>query len=244
MKTKLLKTTVESRLGKKLSTRDTLIGSSPRALKRKGSRYDRARPEPPSGRHVHDGSDLSVDAVIRATGFEFDHSWIQPAVKNENGAIHIGEESRPSRASISSGCPGSTPADRRCSAGSRTTLNTSPSRSQASADRPSSRRRNWPNPGRCRGAGVKSSEGAPRSAGKIEGRLAELGLSYPRLRHRGELRAVREDGHSPVCHRPALAVERRTPLHRETRPRVRRRSRTTRSEALRTECHRPAPRCA
>ena len=34
-----------------------------------------------------DGSDLSVDAVIWATGFEFDHSWIEPAVKNENGVI-------------------------------------------------------------------------------------------------------------------------------------------------------------
>jgi putative flavoprotein involved in K+ transport len=28
-----------------------------------------------------------VDVVIWATGFELDHSWIEPAVKNENGAI-------------------------------------------------------------------------------------------------------------------------------------------------------------
>ena len=34
-----------------------------------------------------DGSELAVDAVIWATGFEFDHSWIEPAVKDEKGAI-------------------------------------------------------------------------------------------------------------------------------------------------------------
>jgi len=86
--TRLLKTTVESRLGKKLSTRDTLIGSSPRALKRDGVEM-RTRATGASERIVTfaDGSELSVDAVIWATGFEFDHSWIEPAVKTENGAI-------------------------------------------------------------------------------------------------------------------------------------------------------------
>jgi putative flavoprotein involved in K+ transport len=88
VKTKLLMTTVESRLGKKLSTRDTLIGSSPRALKKAGVEM-RPRATGASERIVTfaDGSDLSVDAVIWATGFELDHSWIEPAVKNENGAI-------------------------------------------------------------------------------------------------------------------------------------------------------------
>ena len=98
--TKLLKTTVESRLGKKLSTRDTLIGSSPRALKREGVEM-RPRATGASQRLVTfaDGSDLSVDAVIWATGFEFDHSWIEPTVKNEATArSNIGEESPPSRA--------------------------------------------------------------------------------------------------------------------------------------------------
>ena len=78
-----------------------------------------------------DGSELAVDAVIWATGFEFDHSWIEPAVKDEKGAIQHRRGVTPSRASIFSDCPGSTHADRLCSAGSRTTLNTSPSRSQA-----------------------------------------------------------------------------------------------------------------
>jgi putative flavoprotein involved in K+ transport len=86
--TRLFKTTVESRLGKKLSTRDTLLGSSPRALRREGVEM-KPRATGASERIVTfaDGSDLPVDAVIWATGFEFDHSWIEPAVKNENGAI-------------------------------------------------------------------------------------------------------------------------------------------------------------
>ena len=81
-------TTVDSRLGKKLSTRDTLIGSSPRALRREGVEL-RPRAAGASERMVTftDGSDLSVDAVIWATGFELDHSWIEPAVTNEKGAI-------------------------------------------------------------------------------------------------------------------------------------------------------------
>ncbi len=88
VKTKLLKTTVESRLGKKLSTRDTLIGSSPRALKHEGVEM-RPRATGASERTIRftDGSDLSVDAVIWATGFEFDQSWIELAVKNENGVV-------------------------------------------------------------------------------------------------------------------------------------------------------------
>ena len=88
LKTRVLQATVESRLGKKLRTRETLIGSSPRALKREGVEM-RPRATGASDRIVSftDGSELAVDAVIWATGFEFDHSWIEPAVKDEKGAI-------------------------------------------------------------------------------------------------------------------------------------------------------------
>ncbi len=86
--TKLLKTTVDSRLGQKLSRRDTLIGSSPRALKRAGVKI-KPRVSDASGRTVSfaDGSDLSVDGVIWATGFGLDHSWIQPPVATADGAV-------------------------------------------------------------------------------------------------------------------------------------------------------------
>ena len=88
LKMRVHQATVESRLGKKLRTRGTLIGSSPRALKRDGVEM-RPRATAASDRIVTftDGSQLGVDAVIWATGFELDHSWIEPAVKDEKGAI-------------------------------------------------------------------------------------------------------------------------------------------------------------
>ena len=88
LKTRLLQATVDSRIGRKLRTRETLIGSSPRALKREGVEM-RPRATGASRRVVtfSGGSELAVDAVIWATGFEFDHAWIEPAVKDEKGAI-------------------------------------------------------------------------------------------------------------------------------------------------------------
>ena len=88
LKTRLLQATVDSRIGRKLRTRETLIGSSPRALKREGVEM-RPRATGASDRVVtfSDGSELAVDAVIWATGFEFDHSWIERAAKDEKGAI-------------------------------------------------------------------------------------------------------------------------------------------------------------
>jgi putative flavoprotein involved in K+ transport len=85
--TRLFKTTVGSRLGQKLSRRDTLIGSSPRALKRRGVEV-KPRVTGASERKVSfaDGSELTVDAVIWATGFGLDHSWINLPIADEAGA--------------------------------------------------------------------------------------------------------------------------------------------------------------
>jgi putative flavoprotein involved in K+ transport len=86
--TRLFKTTIHSRLGQKLSRRDTLIGSSPRALRRNGVEM-KPRATGASERTVSfaDGSNLSVDAVIWATGFGLDHSWIkQPQIADHDGA--------------------------------------------------------------------------------------------------------------------------------------------------------------
>lgn len=86
--TRLLKTTVDSRLGQKLSRRDTLIGSRPRTLRGAGVQI-KPRMSDASGRTVSfaDGSDLSVDAVIWATGFGLDHSWIQLPVATAAGLV-------------------------------------------------------------------------------------------------------------------------------------------------------------
>jgi putative flavoprotein involved in K+ transport len=84
--TRLFSTTIDSRLGKKLSKRDTLIGSSPRALKRLGVEL-RPRLTGAAGRTVTfaDGSELAVDAVIWATGFGVDHSWIKLPIADPAG---------------------------------------------------------------------------------------------------------------------------------------------------------------
>jgi putative flavoprotein involved in K+ transport len=84
--TRLFKTTIHSRLGQKLSRRDTLIGSSPRALRRNGVEM-KPRVTGASMRTVSfaDGSDLSVDAVIWATGFGLDHSWIKLPIADHDG---------------------------------------------------------------------------------------------------------------------------------------------------------------
>lgn len=82
----VLRKTVDSRLGRRLRERDTLIGSSPRELERHGVGL-KPRAVAASGRTVSfaDGSDLDVDAVIWATGYRSDYSWIDLPVFDEDG---------------------------------------------------------------------------------------------------------------------------------------------------------------
>jgi putative flavoprotein involved in K+ transport len=88
-KTRLLSKTVESRLGSKLQYRDTLIGSSPRELTRRYGVEMKARATGATGRRVHfeDGSELEVDAVIWATGYRPDFSWIDLPILGSNGRL-------------------------------------------------------------------------------------------------------------------------------------------------------------
>jgi putative flavoprotein involved in K+ transport len=78
-KSRLLDTTVESRLGRRLQHRETLIGSSPRELRRRYGVELKPRVVDASGRMVRfaDRSELEVDAVIWATGYRPDYSWIE-----------------------------------------------------------------------------------------------------------------------------------------------------------------------
>ena len=87
-KTHLLFTTVESRLGSKLQYRDTLIGSSPRELTRSGVEL-KPRATAASGRTVSfdDGGELEVDAVIWATGYRPDYSWIDAPVLDADARL-------------------------------------------------------------------------------------------------------------------------------------------------------------
>ena len=88
----LLQKTVESRLGKRMRDRDTLIGSSPRAAKRSGVEL-RPRAVSVAGRAVSfaDGSALEVDAVIWATGYRNDHSWIDDGreIQHKRGVTEV-----------------------------------------------------------------------------------------------------------------------------------------------------------
>jgi putative flavoprotein involved in K+ transport len=79
---------VESRLGRRLRERDTLIGSSPRKAKRIGIVL-KPRAVDASGRSVRfaDGTATDANAIIWATGYESDHSWIRPAVTDERGHV-------------------------------------------------------------------------------------------------------------------------------------------------------------
>jgi putative flavoprotein involved in K+ transport len=88
-KTGVLKKTVDSRLGRKLRDRDTLIGSSPRELQRRYRVELKPRVVDASGRtpRFEDGSELEVDAVIWATGYRPDYSWIDGPVFDEHGRL-------------------------------------------------------------------------------------------------------------------------------------------------------------
>jgi putative flavoprotein involved in K+ transport len=85
----LLAKTVDSRLGRRAQGRDTLVGSSPRELVRRFGVAIKPRAVGASGRTVRfaDGSALDVDAVIWATGYRPDHSWIDLAVTDDSGRL-------------------------------------------------------------------------------------------------------------------------------------------------------------
>jgi putative flavoprotein involved in K+ transport len=84
-----LKTTVESRLGRKLRHRETLIGSSPRELRRRFGVELKPRVVDADGRVVRfeGGSELEVDAVIWATGYRPDYSWIDLPIFGGEGRL-------------------------------------------------------------------------------------------------------------------------------------------------------------
>jgi putative flavoprotein involved in K+ transport len=86
-KTGLLDKTVESRIGRRLRDRDTLIGSSPRRLTRRYRVELKPRVAGATDRTISfaDGSKVDVDGVIWATGYRADHSWIDLPVFDSAG---------------------------------------------------------------------------------------------------------------------------------------------------------------
>src|SRR4051794_24704992 len=87
--TGLMGKTIESRIGRRMQHRETLIGSSPRAARRRHGIELRGRTDDVSGSEVrfNDGGRLSPGAVIWATGFELDHSFVQLRVFDADGRL-------------------------------------------------------------------------------------------------------------------------------------------------------------
>jgi putative flavoprotein involved in K+ transport len=69
---------VESRLGRRLATRDQIVGLGPRQLSRRHGITLRGRVDAVSGSSIRfaDGSQAEYDAVVWATGFSGDDSWV------------------------------------------------------------------------------------------------------------------------------------------------------------------------
>ncbi len=87
-KTRLINKSVDTRIGQRARARDTLIGSSARRLRQHGIVL-KPRVVAARGRTVEfaDGTELEVDAVIWATGYRSDYSWIHPAVIGDDGKV-------------------------------------------------------------------------------------------------------------------------------------------------------------
>ena len=84
-----MKVSTDSRLGRKLAKRDVLIGSSARRLRRAGATL-RTRLASAAGQRAvfDDGSEQDVDAIVWATGYRSDFSWIDvPGARDERGGI-------------------------------------------------------------------------------------------------------------------------------------------------------------
>jgi putative flavoprotein involved in K+ transport len=85
--TGLIRKSFETRIGQKLSGRETLIGSSPRGLRRRYGVTLHGRATAATGSTVsfEDGTSLDPVTVIWATGFRPAYSWIELPVIGEDG---------------------------------------------------------------------------------------------------------------------------------------------------------------
>jgi FtsP/CotA-like multicopper oxidase with cupredoxin domain/cation diffusion facilitator CzcD-associated flavoprotein CzcO len=87
--TGLIRKTTESRIGRRLAGRDTLIGSRPRTIRRRHGVRLHGRAVDAHGRTVSfsGGDQLNPSAVIWATGYTVDHSWIHVPVFDDEGRV-------------------------------------------------------------------------------------------------------------------------------------------------------------
>jgi putative flavoprotein involved in K+ transport len=90
-KTGAMRKSTDTRMGRRLAGRDTLIGSNPRTLRQRHGVRLHPRAVEASGSTIRfsDGSGLDVGSVIWATGFRNDHSWIDaPIFDDRRRVVH------------------------------------------------------------------------------------------------------------------------------------------------------------
>jgi len=87
--TGLIRKSRETRIGRRLEGRETLIGSKPRTLRRRHGVELHPRAVDASGSMVtfEDGTGVDVQGVLWATGFRPDYSWIDAEVFDEKGRV-------------------------------------------------------------------------------------------------------------------------------------------------------------
>jgi putative flavoprotein involved in K+ transport len=87
--TGLMGKTTTSRIGRRMQQRETLIGSSPRAARRRHGIRLRGRTVDGSGSEVRfgDATRLAPSAIVWATGFTLDHSLVHVSVFDEHGRV-------------------------------------------------------------------------------------------------------------------------------------------------------------
>lgn len=86
--TGLIRKTKDTRIGRRAEGRDTLIGSSPRALRRKGVKlHPRATDAAESSVTFEDGTKHDFGAVLWATGYGVDHSFVDVPVFDDRGHL-------------------------------------------------------------------------------------------------------------------------------------------------------------
>jgi putative flavoprotein involved in K+ transport len=88
-RTGLIRKTAESRIGRRMSGRDTLIGSTPRGLRRRCGVELHRRAVGADGSTIRFEDDTQVDVagIVWATGFRVDHSWIDASVFDAAGRV-------------------------------------------------------------------------------------------------------------------------------------------------------------
>ena len=88
-KTGVIRKTIDSRMGRRMSERDTLIGSTPRRIRRQYGVELHGRAVSAHGSTVRFDDDTQVDVagVVWATGFRVDHSWIDVPVFDADGRV-------------------------------------------------------------------------------------------------------------------------------------------------------------